>query len=310
MTLRATYEAPPPLLPAWLRALTGSGKRMAPGATMPRLQTRLVPQRADPRILKKYRKLCGFIDDGMLPLPYPQVVAGGLHVALLTDPAFPLPALGIVHVRNHIEQVRPMRADDLFDLTTWVDAQREVAQGVEFDVVTVATVHGVETWRSVLTALSRSGDKKAGAKKSASSTSQSATKAPATVVEPAPERSLLIRVPEDIGRRYARIAGDWNPIHQYAATAKMFGFPRAIAHGMWSLARCLGELQDDLPAGPMTCDVAFKRPVLLPSTVVLRSHHDGEALTFVLRGRDGRSTHLQGSVRPGILDRDIPKPSS
>ena len=45
----------------------------------------------------------------------------------------------------------------------------------------------------------------------------------------------------DIGRRYAAVCGDLNPIHLYPLSAKAFGFPRAIAHGMWSLARCVSS---------------------------------------------------------------------
>lgn len=291
MTTR-TWQDPPPALPSWLRALTGRGKRLKSGATVPALSMALTPRRANPEHLAKYRKLCGFTESEWLPLPYPQVLAGPLHVAMLTDPSFPLPALGIVHVRNRIEQQAPIRVDDLFDLTASIQGHREVSNGVEIDVVTVATVQGREVWRSVITALSRTPTRTDG------KPAETRTK-PAVAELGPPDRSLLMRVPEDIGRRYAKVAGDWNPIHQYAATAKLFGFPRAIAHGMWSLGRCLAEVQDDVPQGPIVCEVAFRKPVLLPSKVALQAWRSDAGVRFDLVAASGGKAHLAGSVVKG-----------
>ena len=67
----------------------------------------------------------------------------------------------------------------------------------------------------------------------------------------------LVRVPDDIGRRYAAVSGDRNPIHLHALAAKAFGFPSAIAHGMWLKARALAALEGRLPDA-FTVDVAFK----------------------------------------------------
>ena len=55
------------------------------------------------------------------------------------------------------------------------------------------------------------------------------------------------RIPDDAGRRYAKVSGDVNPIHLSGLTAKAFGFKRAIAHGMWVKARVLGALSGRLP---------------------------------------------------------------
>jgi acyl dehydratase len=290
-----TLHNPPPLLPSWLRALTGGGKRLAVGASIPSLELGLAPRTVDPKLLAKYRKLCGFPQalagstGDTLPLTLPQVLAGPLHVAMLTDPKFPLPAMGIVHLRNRIEQTEALRVDQPFGLHAAIVAHRQVPQGIEFDVRTVATVEGREVWQSVLTALSRTPTPKSKSK------TPKEKRAEAEVL-PAPDRSLLLRVPEDIGRRYARVAGDWNPIHQHAISAKLFGFPRAIAHGMWSLARCVAEVQDDVPAGPLVCEVTFKRPVLLPSKVAILAWRQDGGVTFQLVAAAGSTVHLTGSL--------------
>ena len=76
---------------------------------------------------------------------------------------------------------------------------------------------------------------------------------------------------ENTGWRYARISGDFNPIHLTARTASMFGFKQAVAHGMWSLGRCLGSAAPQLPNGRMQIDTQFKLPVYLPSQALART---------------------------------------
>jgi acyl dehydratase len=103
-------------------------------------------------------------------------------------------------------------------------------------------------------------------------------------------------VPEDIGRRYVPVAKDYNPIHLYALTAKAFGFPRAIAHGMWSVARCLGELLPQLDHAPSRLEVRFKQPLLLPSRVTLKFQTRNQGFDFDLLAREGGKLHLSGRL--------------
>ncbi|CAM5538070.1 Putative dehydratase OS=Streptomyces griseus subsp. griseus (strain JCM 4626 / NBRC) OX=455632 GN=SGR_4213 PE=3 SV=1 [Streptomyces griseus subsp. griseus] len=99
------------------------------------------------------------------------------------------------------------------------------------------------------------------------------------------------RLPGDLGRRYGAVSGDRNPIHLHPLTARLFGFPRAVAHGMWTVARCLAEADD--PAGIRGVRADFRAPVLLPATVTYAADAAGNA--FALRGPDGR-VHLTGAV--------------
>ena len=93
------------------------------------------------------------------------------------------------------------------------------------------------------------------------------------------------------------MSGDRNPIHLYPLTAKAFGFPRQIAHGMWSLARCVAAIENRLPDA-VTVDVAFKKPILLPGTVAFGHEEADGRQTFALtRPKDG-SPHLVGRAVP------------
>ena len=106
----------------------------------------------------------------------------------------------------------------------------------------------------------------------------------------------------DLGRRYAAVSGDRNPIHMHSLTAKPLGFPAAIAHGMWTKARCLAALESRLP-GAFAVDVRFRKPILLPTRVEFASAEvsdgtQGDEIAFTVRDPKRGSTHLDGLIRP------------
>jgi acyl dehydratase len=107
------------------------------------------------------------------------------------------------------------------------------------------------------------------------------------------------RADRGLGRRYALVSGDVNPIHLFDLTARAFGFRAAIAHGMWSLARCAAALEAaGLASGRFALDVEFRLPVFLPATLLFESWADGEGAAFALRDSQGEKLHLSGSLRP------------
>jgi hypothetical protein len=104
-------------------------------------------------------------------------------------------------------------------------------------------------------------------------------------------------LPGDLGRRYAGVSGDYNPIHVHPLTARLFGFPSAIAHGMWTKARCLAALEPRLPDA-FTVEVAFKRPIVLPAKVNFAEGREGGETRFGVRGTGKDVPHLDGLLRP------------
>ena len=103
-------------------------------------------------------------------------------------------------------------------------------------------------------------------------------------------------MPDDIGRRYAAVSGDRNPIHLHGLAAKAFGFRSAIAHGMWLKARALAALQGRLPEA-MTVEVAFKTPVFLPSTIAVAATAAAAGWDLDVRNAGRGKPHLTGTVR-------------
>jgi acyl dehydratase len=226
--------------------------------------------------LAAYDRVCGFRLRDELPATYPHVLAFPLAMELLTG-SFPFSPLGLVHVANRIEQLRPVTADEQLDMRLWAEDLRPHDRGRQFDVVAEATVAGEVVWRDRSVYLHR---EQGGSSKSGRS-------------EP-PSPNAVWRLPADIGRRYAGVSGDSNPIHTHPLLAKALGQPGTIVHGMWTKARCLAALEGTLPDA-YTVDVRFKLPLRIPGRATF-STSSGSFAVHDARGRP----HLEGSLDPPI----------
>lgn len=271
----------PPALPAlFLRAAL---RRRVTGRHLPELGVRCQVT-VDPQHLARYRQICGFTDDHRLPAPYPHILAFALQMQLLTDPRFPFPLLGLVHLENHIRVLRPLGGLGPFTVSVHVQALQAHDKGVTFSLITQLHDQLGLLWEGDSRILCRA-------------LRLEGKPAEREVEAALPQRTLAHwRAPADIGRRYARIAGDYNPIHMFAATAKLFGFPRAIAHGLWNKGRALAELGTRLPAAGYEVSVRFQKPVLLPADVRLLSSEPAPNGQFRLLGDDER-VHMTGHWR-------------
>jgi len=272
-----------------LWTLVGVAARRPPGLRGDETIASIVKEQTidvDAAWLRAYRASVGAVDDGVLPPAAPQVLASPLHTAILGDARFPLPALGMVHVDNRIDELVAIPATARLHVRATVEGHKRHERGVTFEIVTTVHVEGTLAWTSTMTALVRT--KAAAAEKKAKPPRETST---STTLS-----SSVVRVPADQGRRYARVSGDANPIHLTAVTAKAFGFPRAIAHGMWTLARTLGEVDDALPARPRRIDVRFVRPVLLPSAIVVEARASAAGVSLLVAPERAGAPHVVGSV--------------
>ncbi|MEV6524735.1 MaoC/PaaZ C-terminal domain-containing protein [Longispora sp. NPDC051575] len=236
--------------------------------------------------LAAYARVCGFRVSDALPATYPHVLSFPLQMDLLTRSDFPFPVLGLVHIANRITVHRPVLASEALSLTVRAVDLRPHDKGRQFDVVSEARVDGELVWQDWSTYLRKGGSD------SGSGDGAGAGDRAGGVDRPeAPRPGAVWQVPGDIGRRYAAVSGDANPIHLYALTARVFGFRKAIAHGMWTKARCLAALEGRLPEA-YTVDVRFKLPVLLPAKVGFSAEGGEFAVHDVRTGRP----HLSGTV--------------
>jgi MaoC like domain len=237
----------------------------------------------DRKHLAAYDRVCGFRLRDQLPATYPHVLAFPLAMELLTGP-FPFSPLGLVHVGNRIEQRRPLTADERLELRVWAEDLRPHDRGRQFDVVAEASVDGEVAWRDVSTYLHRRETSPGGRRLRGDRRRPDGER-------PSPGAPTAVwRLPGDIGRRYAGVSGDNNPIHTHALLAKALGQQGTIAHGMWTKARSLATLEAELPDS-FTVDVSFKVPLRTPGTATFSSA-DG---TFAVHDARGRP-HLEGTI--------------
>jgi acyl dehydratase len=253
---------------------------------------RLTDQSVDRDKLAAYCRVCGFQLSDTLPATYPHMLAFPLHLALMTDPSFPFPAIGLVHISNQIIQHRPIQADETLALRVWATPIEPHPRGKQFSIHTEASVGDDVVWEEVSTNLRRGGEGSAPRERERQGDGERQREA-----EQLPAAATW-RLPGDLGRRYASVSGDINPIHMHSLTARLFGFPSAIAHGMWTKARCLAALENRLPAA-YTVEASFRRPILLPATVEFAEvwADDGTA-RFAVRDAKKGTPHLDGSVSP------------
>jgi acyl dehydratase len=296
-----TLTGSPAMLPLFARA----GVSMVPGASrLPfvgggggdipdHVLTRAdVP--VDRSQLAAYDRVCGFDLSDTLPPTYPHMLAFPMHLALMTDGRFPLPAIGLVHIANTLTVHRPIDAAEALSLRVWATPIEPHPRGRQFTIRTEARVGGELVWEESSTNLRR-GRRDDGIPPPAEPPSTLDLAASATWT-----------LPGDLGRRYGAVSGDLNPIHVHPLTARLFGFPSAIAHGMWTKARCLAALGPQLRGHhTYTVSVAFKRPILLPATEQFAERAKPDGIAFGVRDVKGETPHLDGEVsfapvvRPG-----------
>ena len=252
---------------------------------LPDVELRLSGVEVDREHLAEYDRVCGFRLRDSLPATYPHILAFPLSMELMTSGEFPFPVIGMVHVRNRIERLRPIAAGEALDLRVWVEDLRPHEKGMQFEMRAEASASGEVAWRSWSTYLRREG----------SSGGDGSRREEPRPEPPRPQAQW--RVPGDIGRAYAGASGDSNPIHMHSLSARLLGMPRAVAHGMWLKARCLAALDGHLPEA-YTAEVAFKLPVYIPGTVSFASWTAGDERGFALHDGRNEKPHLSGSVTP------------
>ena len=229
--------------------------------------------------LAAYQRVCGFRLSDALPTTYPHVLAFPLSMALMNRPDFPFPLIGLVHVANRITTLRPLDAGTRLTLRVHAEDLRPHERGQQLDIVATGAIGDEVVWTGRSVYLRRSAGPGG---------------APRERPTPPPAKSLW-RVPRQVGIAYAKASGDQNPIHTSRLLARVFGFPKPIAHGMWTKARCLAALDGRLPE-QYTVDVEFKLPILLPATVGFAATQDGTSWRFAVNDARSGRPHAAGVV--------------
>ena len=285
-----TVEGQPSALPTMLKAALPvlPGVNLIPGVAkkggeLPDLTLHRKDVTIDPAHVAAYAGVCGFEPSQTVPFTYPHMLAFPLHMGIMTDGSFPYPAIGTVHVGNSITQHRPVSPQEKVDVSASAVNLRPHPKGKVFDLVTTVTSAGKTVWESTSVYL-RIGKK------------DDAAKAEGEPFDVVAGTGLVWKLPGNLGREYAAVSGDHNPIHLYPLSAKAFGFRRQIAHGMWTKARSVAAFANRLPDSA-TVEVEFKKPVFLPGKVAFGSRVVADGLDFSLTSPSSGAPHLVGRAR-------------
>lgn len=242
--------------------------RSAPVVSLPDTAVEVRGVTADPVKLTEFQHLMGRSVRDTLPSGYVHALAFPVAMSVMVHDDFPLPLLGMVHLRNEVEHLAPILFTDVLTIRAWARDLAGHRSGTQVQVV--AEVHSEDgtalLWRGVSTYLAKGIYLPGLDKPSAPFVREEFT-------PPIPTAQWRLGV--DTGRAYAAVSGDFNPIHLSVLSAKALGLRRSIAHGMYAAARVVEDIGEPKPES-FTWDISFDSPIFLPATVSL---HIADSLT-------------------------------
>lgn len=266
------------------RAAAGALPFVSRGDTVPSRTVTVDDLTIDPANVAEYAAVTGLRFGDAVPLTYPFALTFPSVMSLVSGFDFPFPAMGSVHVENHITQFTPIAVSDTVGVTVHAENLREHRKGLLVDLIIDVSVGNDIAWHQVTTFLHQ---QKTSLSDEAKPEQKKKPKLP-------PPNAVLHITPGQI-RHYASVSGDHNPIHTSSIGAKLFGFPTSIAHGMFSAAAVLANIEGQFPHA-VTYSVRFGKPILLPARVGLYVDRVSDGWEFVLRNPSKGYPHLTGSV--------------
>lgn len=268
-----------------LRAAAGALPVVPRSDTLPDRTVTVEELPIDHTNVAAYAAVTGLRYGNTVPLTYPFALTFPSVMALVTGFDFPFAAMGSVHMENHITQYRPIAVTDTVGVRVHAENLREHRKGLLVDVVTDVSVGNDTAWHQVTTFLHQQ------------RTSLSDEPKPEPKKQPKlPPASTILKITPAKIRRYATVGGDHNPIHTNPIAAKLFGFPTVIAHGMFSAAAVLANIEGRFPDS-VRYSVRFAKPVVLPATAGLYVKETGDGFDLELRNLAKGYPHLTGTVR-------------
>ncbi|QIZ76408.1 MaoC/PaaZ C-terminal domain-containing protein [Ferrimonas lipolytica] len=217
-------------------------------AKLPLLRVQVDDFCFDEAAIEKYNRYCGF-ESGSFPLCYAFVATQPVQLIFLTDNRIPVTPLGMIHMGVSFEQITPFNCAESYRFELSVGEQQRGERGLEFELVGEFSLNG----EAVARYRSRCFIKMEGTKGSGRPARVKPVKRTWAPLTP-------LQLDSTQARGYARLSGDYNPIHLHRLLSKPFGFDEPIAHGMYMVAKVLAASPTDLTKASFE----FKRPALLP----------------------------------------------
>lgn len=245
--------------------------------------------------INAYSAFCGFQNSRDFPATWLYLLAQRAQVAMMRDAKFPLAAPGMVHLTNSLAMLQMPDVAQPVTLTSAVTIEGK-ASGSLFPQFAVEVRQG-----STLVAVCKSGYiAKRGGGGGEKSADKSGAAKETSLTQPdfsAAKDAGQIVMPASVGWDYAKVSGDFNPIHISGVMAKAFGLPGRLAHGWYSVSMFASVIEHIKNISVKKIDVQFQKPVLLPNTVALEYLETGSSETqFRITSVDKKIVHLTGTV--------------
>jgi len=228
------------------------------GEKIPRISSTLKDVTVDLNNLNYYNKVCHLKNSPNLPILYPHVMAGVSQLNLFSHPEFPIKMLGTIHMANKIVQTKPLPIVGNYQIKSRISNERYFNKGIEFDLITNVFLQDEEVWTETSTYR----------KNCKFQTNQ--TYCSTINLEKLDDFKTVDQwnISWKLGKQYATISKDFNPIHLSMVLAKAFGFKKDLAHGFCVLAQAMGKIHR-IPIWPCTLDVIFKGPSYMGRNIKL-----------------------------------------
>jgi len=287
------FQAFPSLIKMYPRMMTSKKPSiLKEGQTYSPLHARIENITADPQLVNQFAEVCSYPKDmQVLPIPYPHILAAPLQMALLNHKAFPVKLLGLVHIGNSITQHRAINLQDVMDIETSISGYEDTPKGQIFRMNTEIFSSGEIVWEETLIFLARKKNK--GKKKPKKKNKRADNVVPESMVG---TKVTSWNIKANMGRRFAKVSGDVNPIHLADFSAKLFGFKKAIIHGVWTMSRSIAELEEHNQLKKVKIDVDFKLPVFMPTWVSFQHRTSDDQIEFSVKDSAGEKPHMSGRV--------------
>lgn len=256
------------------------------------LQQRFVTGPVARRALAAYQSTFGgFVSE--MPLAFFYCLAQRTHLAQMLDPRFPWPAPGLVHVNNTLQQhanIDPAQGFELHALVKLPARGPDVSPRrlrPQFIVTFYQGDQQVVTCESTYQVM-KGQQHEPGRKK-----------APLKPFQPQPGwvHQCHWQLGSGMGRRYARVSGDFNPIHLHSICSRWFGFKKPIIHGMYMMARAQAKIEQASGKPATRIEVNFKRPVVLPARVQFWVSEQEGRHRYEVRSADHSQVQLDGEIQ-------------